>query len=151
MSLPHNPDDLTAGYVISRLEEASATMAALPSNAPALAQRVQTYGFVPEITKDTAKVTGGIANKSVSTTDITQMDEAFCWFAFIENVTKRRIVAVRSMVNIHTGRHVYSWRDIGKIVNASKDACINWHRQAISQILTQLRLEKFGRIGKWDR
>lgn len=150
MSLPHNAADLTAEYVISRLEEASATMAALPSNTPALAQRVQTYGFVAEITKDTAKVTGGVANKSASTNDITQMDEAFCWFAYIDNITRRRIVAVRSMVNVHTGRHVYSWRDIGKIVNASKDACIGWHAKAIHQIVTQLRLEKFGRIGKYD-
>lgn len=114
---------------------------ALPPNGPQLGQRVQTYGYTPELT-EMAKAAGnerGIARPPVpDARAITSMDEAYAWLSVIANRTYRRIVAVRSLTEHHTGEPVFSWQRIGAKVGASHTACRQWHAKGIGLIVRHL-------------
>ena len=142
MTNEHTPDGepASAEWVIARLEEAGATLLALPNSGPStrLAQAnlewirsaAESYGF------HRARVRPAVP----SAAHITRMDQSYRWVSRIpqDKYVLRRVVGARSLVNPMTGRHLYSWRRLGTAVGADHKAVQRWHAQAIDLIVTML-------------
>ena len=124
-----------------RLEQAGATLFAL---------RVGGYWPAglssrwPEILREAVEAYGweAIVIRPIvpSPRDISRMDAAFGWLQRIPSERKvlRRIVAARSLVHPLSGRHLISWRRLGRILGADHHAVIAWHRQGIELIVQSL-------------
>jgi hypothetical protein len=125
---------IDADEIVRRLEEAGETLLALPGGqmAPRFAQMgwttvnaaVEAYGW--NAARMRAPVPSGQA--------IDRMDEAFRWVMLVDGVAARRIVQARSLVVPLKGYHLYSWRQVGRLIGADYRAVQRWHRQAIEQI-----------------
>lgn len=129
-----------AAYVVARLEEAGATLACLPISA-----RPASYGSGwPDIVRDAIEAYGytpdRVRPRVPSAAAISSMDTAFAWLALIpsDRYVLRRMVAARSMVHPLTGRHLASWRKLGRLVGADHRACQRWHGNGIAIIATKL-------------
>jgi hypothetical protein len=127
------PATIDAAYVVERLEEAGRTLMALPSNAPRLGQRVQTYGYNAPVLKGELPD----ARKRLPRPDaaaISRMDEAYGWLAWIGNASVRRVVSMRSLIGPETGKAVHSWAKVGRAVGASYRAVQGWHAKGLETI-----------------
>lgn len=131
------PNKIDAAYVIERLEEAGATLMALPSNAPQLGQRVQTYGYVAELIKGALPTRAALMSVP-DAASITRMDEAFGWLAMIPNQAHRRMVAARSLTKPGSGLPVFSWAKLGAAMKADPRAVQAWHGKAVELLAGEL-------------
>lgn len=143
-------DEIDIAFVVARLEEAGATLMALPSNAPRLGQKVQTYGYVVEQLATDAKADPDhVARLPVpGAAEIDRMDATYSWLGFIGNRTTRRIVAARSLTRAHTGKPAYSWLKLAKIVGGDVRAIKGWHEKGLAEIA--MALGKSRVVGKWE-
>jgi hypothetical protein len=129
-----------ADYVICRLEEAGATLLALPSTGWSTKLRtssieivrtaLESYGWSPARLRP-----------AVPTSDrISRMDEAMGWIGVIplDRYVLRRIVGARSLVHPITQRHLFPWRRLGAALGADHKAVQRWHSQAIDMIVAAL-------------
>src|SRR3954451_2995000 len=66
--------------------------------------------------------------------------EALGWLSLIptDRHVLRRIVAVRCLVAPLTGRHLYSWRQLGRVLGADHRAVQRWHADGIRCIARAL-------------
>jgi hypothetical protein len=132
---------LDADYVTYRLEEAGATLLALPgtgwstrvrsSSIEIIRTALEAYGW------DAARIRPAVP----SAEKIDRMDEAMAWIAFIQDsrYVLRRVVGARSLVHPVTDRHLYSWRRLGAALGADHKAVQRWHAQGIAMIVAALR------------
>ena len=126
--------------IASRLEEAGATLLALPARGartgfstaswPAVHETIDAYGW------------SGTRLRPVlpSAQAISRMDEALGWIRLIpqENYVLRRIVGARALVNPISGRHLFSWRRLGGLLGADGRAIQRWHGKGIAMIVAAL-------------
>jgi hypothetical protein len=129
-----------ADYVIYRLEEAGATLLALPgtgwstrvrgSSIEIVRTALEAYGW------DAARIRPAVPPAA----KIDRMDEAMGWIAFIQDsrYILRRVVGARSLVHPVTDRHLYSWRRLGVALGADHKAVQRWHAQGIAMIVAVL-------------
>jgi hypothetical protein len=131
---------LDADYVIYRLEEAGATLLALPgtgwstrlrgSSIEIVRTALEAYGW------EAARIRPAVppANK------IDRMDEAMAWILLIpsDRYVLRRIVGARSLVHPITDRHLFTWRRLGAAIGADHKAVQRWHAQGIAMIVAAL-------------
>jgi hypothetical protein len=134
---PSYGEPVDADYVIQRLEEAGATLLALPgtgwstqlrsSSIEIVRTAIEAYGWHPERVRPVMPA----AEK------ITRMDEAFAWLTLIPNdrYILRRVIGARSLVHPVTARHLFPWRRIGAALGADHKAIQRWHALAIDQIV----------------
>lgn len=136
--------------VIARLEEAGETLLSLPG--PSFGSG----SSWPQIVHDFADLVEQYAAQSQrrgvatvrppvpSAAAISRMDEAFGWLGLIpsDRYVLRRIVSTRALVSPSTGRHEFSWRDIGRIIGAHHMAVQRWHKVGIDLIVAGLGWEK---------
>jgi hypothetical protein len=128
-------------YVIYRLEEAGATLLALPGTG--WSTRIRSSSI--EIVRTALEAYGWQAARirpAVPLADrIDRMDQAMAWIAFIpdDRYVLRRVVGARSLVNPVTDRHLYSWRRLGVALGADHKAVQRWHAQGIGMIVTALQ------------
>lgn len=127
-------------YVIYRLEEAGATLLALPgtgwttrlrgSSIEIVRTALEAYGW------ETARVRPAVP----SADKIDRMDEAMAWIPLISGTryVLRRIVGARSLVHPITDRHLYSWRRLGVSLGADHKAVQRWYGQGIEMIVAAL-------------
>jgi len=130
-----------ADYVVYRLEEAGATLLALPgtgwttrlktSSIEIVRTALEAYGW------DAARVRPAVP----SADKIDRMDEAMAWIPLIaiDRYVLRRVVGARSLVHPVTDRHLYSWRRLGGALGADHKAVQRWHAQGIQMIVAALR------------
>ena len=126
--------------VVRRLEEAGATLLALPHTGYSTRLR-QSHIDVVQSAADHARRAGACVRPPVpSAARITRMDEALGWIKHIpaERYVLRRIVGARSLVNPTTDRHLYSWRRLGATLGADHKAVQRWHAQGIAIIVASL-------------
>lgn len=144
-----------AEFVIYRLEEAGKTLLALPKDGYPAGWR----SFWPEMVYG-AEVAYGLDDlrprgPAPSATNISRMDEAWCWLNLIRagrsrpgaaelysphgGVMLRRIVLMRSLVSPIVERHLWSWRKIGKAIGANHESIKLWHAKGIDIIVEELR------------
>ncbi len=128
---------VNAAFIVGRLEEAGATLLALPASGYSTRLKVSHVDVVPEAQTAFGGETGKIRPSVPSAARITRMDEAMGWIALIpeDRTVMRRIVGARSLVSPVTERHLFSWRRLGGVLGADHKAVQRWHGQGIDMIV----------------
>jgi hypothetical protein len=136
----HRARDVDAAFVTYRLEEAGATLLALPATGYSTRLKVSHLEVVHEAREAYGWEAGRIRPAVPSAARITRMDEALGWIALIprERYVLRRIVGARSLVSPVTERHLFSWRRLGAVVGADHKAVQRWHAQGIAILVGAL-------------
>ena len=138
--LPDSATLFDAELLIYRLEEAGATLLALPGTGWSTRLRTSSLEIVR-----TAIESYGWSEKRLrppipSAARISRMDEALGWITLIpiERYVLRRIVGARSLVHPITDRHLYPWRRLAAAIGADHKAVQRWHAQGIELIVGRL-------------
>ena len=120
-------------FVVYRLEEAGATLLALPGTGYSPRLRVSHLDVVSSAVEAYGWDKGRVRPPVPSAARISRMDEALGWITFIpkDRYVLRRIVGARSLVSPLTERHLYSWRRLGEVLGADHKAVQRWHGQGI--------------------
>jgi hypothetical protein len=140
--------EIDAGFIVYRLEEAGATLLALPASGYSTRLKVSYLDVVHEAQAAYGWEQGKIRPPVPSASRITRMDEAMGWIALIprDRTVLRRIVGARSLVSPVTERHLFSWRRLGGVLGADHKAVQRWHGQGIAMIVAAV-----GSLHKNDR
>jgi hypothetical protein len=127
-------------YVTYRLEEAGATLLALPGTGWSTRIRSSSIEIVRTALEAYGWETARVRPAVPSAEKIDRMDEALAWIAFIQDNRHvlRRVVGARSLVHPVTDRHLYSWRRLGAALGADHKAVQRWHAQGIAMIVAVL-------------
>jgi len=134
-----------AGFVVACLEEAGATLLALPAAGYTTRMRCG----MPEVIHDFWDLYGVRAltvRPSIPSAErIDRMECAWNWLLFVPNsrYVLRRIVGARSLVHPITDRHLFSWRAVGRTLHADHRAVQQWHAEAIALIVAELHRRDF--------
>ena len=137
---PRDGSVVDATYVIARLEEAGATLLALPGSGWTTKLRTSSIEIVRTALENYGWTATRIRPAVPSAEQITRMDEALSWIGVIplDRYVLRRIVGARSLVHPVTERHLYPWRRLGAALGADHKAVKRWHGQAIDMIVAVL-------------
>ena len=143
--LDGTPIPLDADYVISRLEEAGATLLTIPAAGPSPRMSIGALDCVRSAIEAYGWTEAAIRPAIPSARHIDEMDEALTWLQLIPNARHvlRRIVGARMLVHPVTSRHLFPWRRIGALVGAHHQAVQSWHAEAIDLIVARLRAQKY--------
>jgi hypothetical protein len=125
-----------AEYVTWWLERAGMTLLSLPDRGPTLGLKVRSV----EVLLGGGAGGGSRLRRSANAADISAMDEVLGWLRLIPEAKRvvRRIVAARLLVSPETGRHLNSWRRIGRLIGADHHAVQRWHAEGIGLIVQTL-------------
>ena len=129
-----------ADYVIRRLEEAGATLLALPGTGWTTKLRTSSIEIVRTALESYGWSETRIRPAIPSAEKISRMDEAMGWIGVIplDRYVLRRIVGARSLVHPITDRHLFPWRRLAAALGADHKAVQRWHAQAIDMIVMAL-------------
>lgn len=129
-----------AAEVIERLEEAGATMLAMPSRGYKTGLRMSRFDVVNTAIEAYGWEKTRVRPVSPDAEAVNKMDQAFVWLQMIPDKkhVMRRIVGARALVHPLTGRYLYSWRKLGEILGTDHKAIQRWHAQGIELIVEGL-------------
>ena len=129
-----------ADLVNYRLEEAGATLLALPGTGWSTRLRVSSLEIVRVAIESYGWTAKHIRPPIPSAARISRMDEALGWITLIpiDRYVLRRIVGARSLVHPITERHLYPWRRLATAIGADHKAVQRWHAQGIGLIVAAL-------------
>jgi hypothetical protein len=140
--MSHTADDLRidADYVVYRLEEAGATLLALPGTGWSTRLRSSKLDIVHTALEAYGWTAAKIRPAVPSSEKITRMDVALGWIPLIplDRYVLRRVVGARSLVHPLSDRHLYPWRRLGAALGADHKAVQRWHAQGIGMIVKAL-------------
>ncbi len=127
---------LSPDYVIYRLEEAGATLLALPDTGWSTQLRSSSIQVVRTALEAYGWEAARIRPAVPSADKIDRMDEAMTWISLIpeDRYVLRRIVGARSLVHPVTDRYLFTWRRLGAVLGADHKAVQRWHAQGIAII-----------------
>lgn len=133
--------EIDADFVIYRLEEAGATLLALPGTGWSTRLRNSSLEIVRNALESYGWSEARVRPATPSAEKITRMDEALGWIPLIpqDRYVLRRVVGARSLVHPVTDRHLFPWRRLGKALGADHKAIQRWHGQGIALIVAALR------------
>ena len=150
-SNPHTPDGTPADaeYVTYRLEEAGATLLALPNTGYTTRLRTSVLDVVRDTVEAFAGEKGRVRPPVPPAARITRMDEALSWVALIppDRYVLRRIVGARALVSPVTERHLFTWRRLAVVLGADHKAVQRWHAQGLALIVQALNGAKVNGAG----
>ncbi len=131
-----------AEIVIARLEEAGATLLALPNTGPTTRLVQSGLEWIRDASEQFAQPKARIRPAIPDAATITRMDQALRWIPLIpvDRYVLRRIVGARSLVNPMNGRYLFSWRRVALAIGADHKAVQRWHAQGIDLIVEKLAL-----------
>ena len=132
---------IDAETVIARLEEAGHTLLCLPRTGPTTALRQTRHQFVAEALEAYTAADPSRPRPPVPPAHrITRMDQALAWIPLIpaDKLVLRRIVGCRSLVSPLTGRHLFTWRRLARLLGADHKAIQRWHATGIDAIVATL-------------
>jgi hypothetical protein len=129
-----------ADLVIYRLEEAGATLLALPGSGWSTRLRTTAIEIVRTALESYGWTEARVRPAVPSGPKVDRMDEAMTWLGLIpqESYVLRRVVGARSLVHPITDRHLFSWRRLGAALGADHKAVQRWHAQGIDIIVAAL-------------
>ena len=133
--------EVDSAFVIYRLEEAGATLLALPNTGYSTRLKVSHLDVVQAACEAYGwDAPARVRPATPSASRISRMDEALGWIALIprERYVLRRIVGARSLVSPVTERHLFSWRRLGGVMGADHKAVQRWHGQGIDLLVAAL-------------
>ncbi len=124
-----------AAYVMHHLERAGATLLALRQRGPALGMRVGALAPVAEW-HGYGAAPASTAWPVPSAAEITAMDHALNWLTLFtpDQAGLKRVVGLRLLIHPVTGRHLHSWRAIGRRMGADYRAVQVWHARGIAHL-----------------
>lgn len=133
--------DIDADFVIYRLEEAGATVLALPGTGWSTRMRSSSIEIVRTAMESYGWSAARIRPPAPGSDKISRMDEAMAWLTLIpqEKYVLRRVVGARSLVHPITDRHLFAWRRLGAALGADHKAVQRWHAQGIDMIVKGLK------------
>ena len=136
-----NGYEIDADFVVYRLEEAGATLLALPGTGWSTRMRSSSLEIVRTALEAYGWTEARIRPSVPSAEKITRMDEAMSWIPLIpvDRYVLRRVVGARSLVHPVTDRHLFPWRRLGKALGADHKAIQRWHAQGIALIVAALQ------------
>ncbi len=136
-----NGYEVDADFVIYRLEEAGATLLALPGTGYSTRLRSSSLEIVRTALESYGWGEARIRPPVPPAEKISRMDEAMGWIPLIplDRYVLRRVVGARSLVHPVTDRHLFPWRRLGKALGADHKAIQRWHAQGIALIVQALR------------
>lgn len=142
-ALGPQPYDIDADFVVYRLEEAGATVLALPGSGWTTRMRSSSIEIVRTALESYGWTNARIRPAAPSSEKITRMDEAMSWLSLIprEKYVLRRVVGARSLVHPITDRHLFPWRRLGAALGADHKAVQRWHAQGIDMIVKGLNAQ----------
>ena len=140
LALSDDTSAIDVRTVILRLEEAGATLLALPGSGWSTRLRTSSLEIVRTAIESYGWSTNHIRPPLPSPARITEMDEAMGWISLIpvERYVLRRIVGARSLVHPITGRYLFPWRRIAAAIGADHKAVQRWHAQGVEIVVEQL-------------
>ncbi len=132
---------IDADWVVYRLEEAGATLLALPGTGWSTKLRSSSLDIVRTALEAYGWTDAPIRPAVPSAEKISRMDEALAWISSIplDRYVLRRVVGARSLVHPLTDRHLYPWRRLGAALGADHKAVQRWHAQGIGMIVRALQ------------
>lgn len=127
---------MTVEQIVDRLEEAGATVLALPSRGYSTGLRQTQLDVVHTALEAYGWEAAKLRPPTPSASAVTRMDEAFGWLLFIPEKQHilRRIAGARALVHPLTRRHLYPWRRLGSLLGADHKSVQRWHGQAVRMI-----------------
>jgi len=133
--------EIDADFVVYRLEEAGATLLALPGTGWSTRMRGSSLEIVRTALEAYGWSEARIRPLVPPAEKITRMDEAMAWIPLIplDRYVLRRVVGARSLVHPITDRHLFPWRRLGKALGADHKAIQRWHARGIAMIVAALR------------
>lgn len=133
-------DRVDGGFVVYRLEEAGATLLALPASGYSPRLRLSKLDVVEAAVEAYGWTTGRVRPAAPCSAQIGRMDEAMGWISLIppDRFVLRRIVGARSLVSPVTERHLYSWRRLASVLGADHKAVQRWHGQGVDMMVAAL-------------
>ena len=136
-----NGYEIDADYVVYRLEEAGATLLALPGTGWTTRLRTSSLEIVRTALEAYGWGEARIRPAVPSAEKISRMDEAMSWIPLIplDRYVLRRVVGARSLVHPITDRHLFAWRRLGQALGADHKAIQRWHAQGIAMIVAALQ------------
>ena len=149
---PDPTPPIDAETVIARLEEAGTTLLCLPRTGPTTALKQTRHQFVAEALEAYAATDAARPRLPVPpAARITRMDQALAWIPLIpaDRLVLRRIVGCRCLVSPLTGRHLFSWRRLARLLGADHKAISRWHANGIDLIVTTLNRDS-AVVQSWD-
>lgn len=138
---PRRMIEIDADYVVYRLEEAGATLLALPGSGWSTRMRTSSLEIVRSALDTYGWAEARVRPPMPSSEKISRMDEAMGWLPLIprDRYVLRRVVGARSLVHPVTDRHLYPWRRLGAALGADHKAVQRWHAQGVDMIVRELR------------
>lgn len=135
-----NGYEIDADYVIYRLEEAGATLLALPGTGWSTRLRSSSLEIVRTVLEAYGWSDARMRPAVPSADKISRMDEAMGWIPLIpvDQYVLRRVVGARSLVHPITDRHLFPWRRLGKALGADHKAIQRWHARGVDMIVRAL-------------
>ena len=133
--------EIDAAYVTWRLEEAGATLLALPATGWSTRLRSSSLDIVRSAAESYGWTEGRPRPPVPSAAKISRMDAALGWIACIplDRYVLRRIVGARSLVHPLSERHLFPWRRLGAVLGADHKAVQRWHKEGIGIIVAALQ------------
>jgi hypothetical protein len=137
---PGGDQPVDAGYVIERLEEAGASLLALPDTGWSTRLRRSPIDIVRATAESYGWAGARLRPPVPESAAISRMDEAMAWLLLIpeDRYVLRRVVGARSLVHPITERHLFPWRRLGSALGADHRAVQRWHAQGVAIIVAAL-------------
>jgi hypothetical protein len=140
MTVARDTDRIDARYVTARLEEAGATLLAMPATGFSTRLRSSSLEIVRTAVEAYGWTDKRIRPPVPPAARITRMDEALGWIPLIplDRYVLRRIVGARSLISPLTDKHLFPWRRLGDALGADHKAVQRWHAEGIGIIVAAL-------------
>jgi len=131
------PQKVSADDIILRLEEAGATLLAMPNTGPTTRMRQMRFDVVQTAMEAYGWETERVRAPAPDAAAISAMDEAFGWLALVPEAkfVLRRILGARALIHPLTRRHLFPWRRLGTVLGADHKSVQRWHRDGIDLLL----------------
>jgi hypothetical protein len=138
--VPQAAQALSTAEILLRLEEAGATLLAMPSTGYSTRMRQMRFDIVHTALEAYGWEAPPLRAPAPSAAAISEMDEAFGWLALIpeQKFLLRRILGARALVHPLTGRHLFPWRRLAAAVGADHKSVQRWHAQGLEMVVQAL-------------
>ncbi len=131
---------LDSSALIEALEDAGATLLALPHSGHSTRMRQMRFDIVHTALEAYGWAAERVRAPMPNAAAITAMDAAFALLSLIpeQKFVMRRIVGARALVHPLTRRHLYPWRRLSGVLGADHKSIQRWHGDGIQLIVKAL-------------
>jgi hypothetical protein len=126
--------------IVRKLEEAGATLLAMPATGYSTRMRQMRFDIVHTALEAYGWEAPALRAPAPDAAAISAMDEAFGWLALIpeSQFLLRRILGARALVHPLTGRYLFTWRRLATSIGADHKSVQRWHGQAVDMVVKAL-------------